>query len=146
MRRSFVGLAESARGLVQQDPSNGALFLFTDKRGDSLKLLWWDTTGYCILYKRLVRGVFRLPSAPSGAGAVQIDARELVVILEGIVLPPRKLQMKAAGKEGRAKALRAIATATNHSPQPGAAGVWSGVRSACSRADRRRRRAARRAG
>jgi transposase len=115
MRRSFVGLAESARDLVQQDPSNGALFLFTGKRGHSLKVLWWDTTGYCILYKRLVRGVFRLPSAPTGTSAVQIDARELAVILEGIVLPPRKLQVKTATKEGRAKALRAIATATNHS-------------------------------
>ncbi|HEY1535193.1 MAG TPA: IS66 family insertion sequence element accessory protein TnpB [Polyangiaceae bacterium] len=114
MRRSFSGLADSARELVQQDPATGALFLFTGKRGHSLKVLWWDTTGYCILSKRLVRGVFRLPSAPSGASAVQIDARELAVILEGIVLPPRKLQMKAATKEGRAKALRAIATATTH--------------------------------
>ena len=117
MRRSFAGLAESARQLMQQDPATGALFLFTGKRGHSLKVLWWDTTGYCSLYIRLVRGVFRLRSAPSGASAVQIDAPELAVILEGIVLPPRKLQMKAATKEGRAKALRAIARATT---QPGA--------------------------
>jgi transposase len=115
MRRSFTGLADAARELVQQDPANGALFLFTGKRGHSLKVLWWDTTGYCILYKRLLRGVFRLPSAPSGESAVQIDAHELAVILEGIVLPPRKLRMKAATKEGRSKALRAIATATTHS-------------------------------
>jgi transposase len=112
MRRSFDGLASCTRELLQHDPKSGALFLFTGKRGTSLKALWWDKSGYCIMYKRLVRGVFRLPSAHGDAKSVLIDARELALILEGIHLPTRKQKVKRAGKEGRSKALHAIASMT----------------------------------
>jgi transposase len=110
MRRSFDGLARCTRELLQHDPSSGVLFLFTGKRGTSLKAMWWDKTGYCILYKRLVRGVFRLPAAVGGAKSVLIDARELALILEGIELPSRRRQMKVVAKQSREKALRAIAS------------------------------------
>jgi transposase len=110
MRRSFTGLADCTRQVLEQDPASGALFLFTGKRGHSLKALWWDKTGYCILYKRLSRGLFRLPSAAHGAKSVLVDAHEFALILEGIDLPSRKARVKAVAKEGRAKALRAIAT------------------------------------
>jgi transposase len=109
MRRSFEGLAKCTRELLEHDPASGALFLFTGRRATSLKALWWDKSGYCILYKKLARGVFRIPTAESGATSVLIDARELALILEGIELPTRKRRMKAASKEGRAKALRTIA-------------------------------------
>ena len=110
MRRSFDGLAKCTRELLQHDPESGALFLFTGKRGTSLKALWWDKSGYCILYKRLTRGVFRLPSAHGDATSVLIDARELALILEGIELPTRKQKVKNASKDGRSKALHAIAS------------------------------------
>lgn len=109
LRRSFDGLAKCTRELLECDPASGALFLFTGKRATSLKALWWDASGYCILYKRLSRGVFRMPAADGGAKSVSIDARELALILEGIELPVRKTRMKAATKEGRKKALRTIA-------------------------------------
>jgi transposase len=109
LRKSFDGLARCTRELLERDPASGALFLFTGKRGTSLKALWWDKSGYCILYKRLARGVFRIPAAASGATSVLIDARELALILEGIEPPSRKKRMKSASKEGRAKALRTIA-------------------------------------
>ncbi len=83
----------------------------------TLKAMWWDKTGYCILYKRLTRGVFRLPAGAAGATSVLIDPQELVLILEGIDLPSRKLKVKSAAKESRRKALRAIDTMTT---QPGA--------------------------
>ena len=110
LRKSFDGLARCTRELLERDPVSGALFLFTGKRGTSLKALWWDKSGYCILYKRLSRGVFRIPAAASDATSVAIDARELALILEGIELPKRKKQMKTAAREGRAKALRTIAS------------------------------------
>lgn len=115
MRRSFDGLARCTRELLEQDPASGALFLFTGKRGRSLKALWWDKTGYCILYKRLSRGTFRLPAASEHTRAALIDARELALILEGIELPTRKLKVKAAAKESRQKALHAIASMTTDS-------------------------------
>jgi transposase len=52
MRCSFAGLARCTREVLQQDPSSGALFIFAGKRGDSIKALWWDKTGYCILYNQ----------------------------------------------------------------------------------------------
>jgi hypothetical protein len=69
-------------------------------------------TGYCILYKRLSRGVFRFPAAIGGAKSVLIDARELALILEGIELPTRRRQMKTVAKQAREKALHTIETAT----------------------------------
>lgn len=110
MRRSFAGLARCTREVLQQDPSSGALFIFAGKRGDSIKAMWWDKTGYAILYKRLSRGVFRLPAAVGGAKSALIDARELALILEGIELPSRRRQMKTIAKQAREKALRAIET------------------------------------
>ena len=115
LRKSFDGLAQCVREVIEHDPASGALFLFTGKRATSLKALWWDKSGYSILYKRLARGVFRIPAAVSGARSVAIDARELALILEGVELPSRKQRMKAATVEGRTKALRAIATlSTDH--------------------------------
>jgi transposase len=62
MRRSFDRLA-AAKETLGQDPRSGAPFLFVNRSADRLKALWWDRTGYCILYKRLERGTFRMPSA-----------------------------------------------------------------------------------
>lgn len=91
MRRAFDGLAATTREVLGEDPEGGALFVFANRRRDRLKILWWDRTGYCLLYKRLERGVFRLPDALSAdAPKVVIDVRELAAILEGVVIPPRR--------------------------------------------------------
>lgn len=87
LRRSFDGLAAAAREVLSKDPRSGALFLFVNKAGDRLKALWWDRTGYCLLYKRLERGVFRFPSAlRPGDASVAIEATEFAKILEGLDL------------------------------------------------------------
>ena len=86
MRRSFDGLAAATREVLGKDPQCGALFAFVNKRGNRVKVLWWDRNGYCLLYKRLHRAVFRLP--PRGddqdASAIRIDGRELARFLEGV--------------------------------------------------------------
>lgn len=110
LRKSFDGLARCTRELLDRDPASGAVFLFTGKRGSSMKVLWWDRSGYCILYKRLTRGLFRIPAAVSGETSVAIDAHELALILEGVELPSRKQRTKSATKDGRTKALRVIST------------------------------------
>ena len=63
LRRSFDGLAAATKETIGKDPRSGALFLFVNKAGNRLKAIWWDRTGYCLLYKRLEKGVFRFPSA-----------------------------------------------------------------------------------
>jgi transposase len=96
MRRSFDGLAAAARDHLGHDPQSGALFIFVNRDGDRLKALWWDRNGFCILYKRLERGTFRVPSVVErDARSVRIDAEELAKILEGIELTRAKQKPRA---------------------------------------------------
>lgn len=90
MRLGFKGLAALSREQLAQDPGSGVLLAFTNKRRDRLKLLWHDRTGYCLLYKALDRGFFRIPDAAPGAASIAIDAAEMAAILEGVQLPISK--------------------------------------------------------
>jgi transposase len=85
MRRGFDSLAQLARDKLQQDPRSGALLIFTGRRRDRLKALWWDRNGYCILYKRFHQAVFESPApleAENGV-SVRIDGQKLAVLLAG---------------------------------------------------------------
>jgi len=84
MRRSFDGLAEQVRSVIGQNPYSGHLFLFRNRRGDRVKILVWDRSGFAIYYKRLEGGTFRLPK--SDGVSAEIDRAELALILEGIEL------------------------------------------------------------
>ena len=68
---------------LSQDPLSGHLFVFRSRRGDRVKVLWWDRDGYALWYKRLESGVFRFPEA-TASGAVEVSAAELMLVLEGI--------------------------------------------------------------
>jgi transposase len=89
MRRSFDGLALAARERLGQDPREGGLFVFANKRSNRLKILWFDRNGYCLLYKRLHRALFRMPR-DGDASAVQIDGTALGTLLAGVDRPPRR--------------------------------------------------------
>jgi transposase len=85
MRRSFDALALAVRERLALDPESGALFVFASKRGNRLKVLWFDHNGYCLLYKRLHRSLFELPESPAADHpVVSIDARALAAILRGV--------------------------------------------------------------
>jgi transposase len=100
MRKSFDGLAAAARESLRKDPESGALFVFANKRGHRVKILWWDRTGYCLLQKRLEWGAFRLPRAlDTNATSVAIDVAELSKILEGVKLPPKKHRMRKQAED-----------------------------------------------
>ena len=85
MRKSFDGLERIVREVVQEEPMSGHLFIFRNRRGDRIKILHWDRTGYAIWYKLLERGTFELP-ATDGRTVIQLAVRELLSILEGIDL------------------------------------------------------------
>ncbi len=87
LRRGFDGLAAAVRGVIKQDPLNGHVFAFLNRRRNRIKLLVWDRTGYLLLYKRLERGTFHLitPAVP-GERHVEMDAGELGLMMEGLDL------------------------------------------------------------
>ena len=82
MRRSFDGLAMMVHCIIKQDPLTGHVFVFRNKRGNMLKLLYWDRDGYAIWYKRLEKGTFSWPNHITENAT--IDYRELTMMLEGI--------------------------------------------------------------
>jgi transposase len=82
MRKGFTGLSALVQNALASNPLGGHVFVFRGRRGDLLKLLWWDGTGLCLLAKRLERGRFIWPKAQSGR--VSLSAAQLSMLLEGI--------------------------------------------------------------
>jgi transposase len=74
MRQGFDRLALAARERVGHDPQHGgALFVFANRGATRIKILWFESHGCCILYKRLHRAVFELPTS-AGMASVHIDS------------------------------------------------------------------------
>jgi transposase len=85
LRLSFDRLAGIVREQLGIDPRRDTVVVFHNRARTHVKLLWHDGTGYCLFYKRLDRGTYRIPLAiPAGARHVTVDARELAILLEGI--------------------------------------------------------------
>ena len=84
MRRSFDGLAAMTREVIGRDPLSGHLFVFGNRKGDRVKILFWDRSGFCLWYKRLEEGVFHFPA--SDGHSVEVEGAELALVLEGIDL------------------------------------------------------------
>lgn len=89
MRKSFDSLAGLVEQQLGQDPLAGDLFVFRSKRGDRLKLLYWDSDGLAIWYKRLEEGTFVFPAPDQqrlqvGAHGLLIRPAELAMLLDGI--------------------------------------------------------------
>ena len=66
MRRGFTGLSALVQTALEQAPLSGHVFAFRGRRGDLIKLLWFDGDGLCLFSKKLERGRFVWPQAESG--------------------------------------------------------------------------------
>lgn len=82
MRKGMDGLAALAQTVLEQEPFSGHVFVFRGRRGDLVKLVWFDGDGLCLFAKRLERGRFVWPQATSGS--VSLTAAQLSMLLEGI--------------------------------------------------------------
>jgi transposase len=82
LRRGFTGLSAITQTVLEQNPFSGHVFVFRGKRGDLVKLLWWDGDGLCLFAKRLERGRFVWPQADQGS--VFLSRAQLSMLLEGI--------------------------------------------------------------
>jgi len=91
MRKGFDTLAALVQAHLGQDALSGDLFVFRSRRGDRVKLLWWEEDGYALFYKRLEEGSFVLPTADGkratvGAHGLVLRPAELAMLLDGIDL------------------------------------------------------------
>lgn len=85
-RKQIDGLAALVDSVVGQDPLCGHLFVFFSRRGNLVRILFWDRNGYALYSKRLEKGCFRLPIDAATGTHVEMEAAELALVLEGIDL------------------------------------------------------------
>jgi transposase len=82
LRRGFHGLSALVQTKLEKSPMSGQVFIFRGRRGDLVKLLWFDGDGLCLFAKRLERGRFIWPQAREGT--VSLSRAQLSMLLEGI--------------------------------------------------------------
>lgn len=86
MRRSFDGLHALVRDHLQLDAFAGHLYIFSNRRKDRLKVLYWDRDGFAVWAKRLEEGSFAIPSGEPASTRIEITTEELGAVLSGIDL------------------------------------------------------------
>jgi len=100
MHLSFDRLAGLVRGLGL-DPTTGHLFVFIDRPKTHMKVLFFDRSGFCLLYKRLEKGTFQLPAVgPDGSPRRELTPNELGLILEGVDLRQRARRARLGRPQG----------------------------------------------
>jgi transposase len=82
MRKSYDGLYALARQGFQADPLAGHLFVFANRRGTQIKILYFDRSGWALWAKRLEAGKFVRNWSDTRGG--EIDCTALKLMLEGI--------------------------------------------------------------
>lgn len=113
MRRGFDGLAALVAQEMGEAPRSGHLFLFRNRRGDRLKMIYWDRDGMALWYKRLERGTFRMPSsarAQSDPPRTELTHAQLYALLEDLNLDNVKKPRRFAGAIGD----RAVRSSREH--------------------------------
>lgn len=86
MRKGFDGLKSLVEEFLEEDPLSGHLFVFRNRRGDRLKILYWDRDGLAVWYKRLEAGTFRFPAATDEGTSVEVRPSDLAMLLDGVDL------------------------------------------------------------
>ena len=88
MRKSFDGLAVYVQSYLTKNPLKDGLFIFRNKQGDKVKLLYWQRNGLVIVYKRLEQGRFKWPKPQQKL--LTLTRQELELLLDGVDLSKLK--------------------------------------------------------
>ena len=84
MRLGIDGLCAIVRRSWHADTFSGHLFVFLGSRRDRAKILYWDSGGFVLYYKRLESGRFKSPTLCLDQNTIELDRTELLVMLDGI--------------------------------------------------------------
>lgn len=99
-RKSFDGLPAIVESEFGMTVTGGDVFIFINRRGNQVKLLFWERDGLCLIIKRLEAGTFRrIEREGSTAPQIEIDAAELMLLLEGIEVQSLRRRKRYAGGE-----------------------------------------------
>ena len=98
LRRSFDGLAATAASTLAKNPAEGGLFVFINKRGNQVRVLFRDAHGWCILAKRLDQGRFRRPRMEDGGFCWETEAHALMRFLGDIDFSSRRRKRSSSFK------------------------------------------------
>jgi len=88
MRKSFNGLYARVKNVLQEDPTSGHWFVFSNKPHTRLKILFWDGSGLWVCAKRLEKGTFGWPSGSEVSRCLR--AEELTLLIHGIESTSRR--------------------------------------------------------
>ena len=86
MRKGFNGLCGLVRNEFLQNPLSGDVFIFINRPRNRIKLLHWQGDGFAIYYKRLEKGTYEMPEIKTDSASIELDAQQLLLIMEGISL------------------------------------------------------------
>ena len=96
-RKQIDGLVVLISAELRLDPTSGQLFIFRNQTGSKIKLLYWDETGFWLLYKRLEKDRFKFPRIIDASMEVSRD--QLQLLLSGIDFENQKLLEKVTAKK-----------------------------------------------
>jgi transposase len=87
LRQSFTGLWAVTVNVLKADPSSGSLYVYTNRRHNRVKILYWDGTGLWVMTKRLEQGTFSWPKGLDVQhGKLQLSPEALALLLDGVDL------------------------------------------------------------
>jgi transposase len=92
LRKSFNGLHGVVQDRLHEDPCSGALFVFTNRRRNRIKTLYWDGTGMWVAIKRLEQGCFTWPKGIAENEKMELAPEALALLLDGVDLKQGSLK------------------------------------------------------
>ncbi len=84
MRKSFDGLSGLVQNTLGNNPLNGDVFIFVNRRRDKIKLLHFGGISFTLYYKRLEEGTFEVPSYDIQTGSITLSYAQMVMLVDGL--------------------------------------------------------------
>ncbi len=90
MRKSFNGLIAQVKTYLKDEPDNGQVFIFINKKRSLMKCLYFEPGGYCIWSKRLEQGQFATLGKNLACTKIALTATEFSALIEGMDIEIKK--------------------------------------------------------